>query len=396
MRIDCSRPWLYCILTFYRDPTSAFFDPSRAYEQIYSLERRQHAEAFIRSTKIPTDGKNITVTLQIPMICIGIATIERPGEQYIRSTLGSLMDGLEEDERKHIHTIVLIGHTDPHRHPVFHEPWLQALSDVVLIYNSTNKEQFENLRNMEQEKDYQQKAVLDYTYLLEECIKSGATWIAMIEDDTLAVADWYPRTIHALDLANSKRTDWLYLRLFFTEQFFGWNVEFWPTYLLSSVTVFASVAALLLLLRRARYPVVISNVVILMVCFVCTPACILLYFMAGRLSMRPMVPGLHEMPNFGCCAQGLVFSSEVAVRVVGKLRERGLGFVDMILEEWANKENLTRFAVIPSVLQHVGRHSSKGDDFGIAEPWSAAERIFNFAFELYEQHGQRVVHPIFG
>ncbi|KAL8716639.1 MAG: hypothetical protein Q9225_006050 [Loekoesia sp. 1 TL-2023] len=340
------------------------------------------------------DSKNVTLALQDPTMCIGIATVERAGEQYIRSTFGSLMDGLEEAERKHIYTIVLIGHTDPHRHPVFREPWFKALSDMVLIYDPTNREQFENVRKMEQEKDYRQKAIFDYTYLLEECIKSGAAWVAMIEDDTLAVADWYPRTMRALDLADSKSTDWLYLRLFFTEEFFGWNREFWPMYLLSSVAVFASVAALLLLLRKVRYPMVISNAVIFTVCFVCTPACILLYFMAGRLSMRPMIPGVHEMPNFGCCAQGLVFSLDTAARVVDKLREKGPGFVDMILEEWANEEKLTRFAVIPSVLQHIGSHSSKGNDNGSPEPLSVAERIFNFGFELYKQQRQRVVHPI--
>ncbi|KAL8768202.1 MAG: hypothetical protein Q9209_005511 [Squamulea sp. 1 TL-2023] len=380
-----------CRHAFYRDPTSAFFDPSRAYERIYSLQRQQQAVSFIQAANISVEEHRHPAS-KVRM-CLGIATVERPGEQYIRPAFGSLMEGLTEDERKHIHTVVLIGHTDPQRHPIYHEPWLENLSDKVLTYNMSNEDQFELLVKWERHKDFRRKVIFDYTFLLETCIQSGAAWVAMVEDDTLAVKGWYPRTMAALDVADSKSTDWLYLRLFFTEQFFGWNSEFWPTYLLSSLSIVAAIAALLMGLRRLRYHTAISNWTIYTACFVCTPACILLYFMAGRLSMRPLPSGVHEMPNFGCCAQGMVFSSPAATRVAAKLKEKELGFVDMILEEWANEEKLTRFAVIPSLLQHVGGHSSKGDDFTSAQPMSVAERIFNFGFELYEQRGERVVHP---
>ncbi|WP_206208898.1 aldehyde dehydrogenase family protein, partial [Vogesella mureinivorans] len=31
---------------------------------------------------------------------------------------------------------------------------------------------------------------------------------------------------------------------------------------------------------------------------------ILLYFLAGRLAVNPYPTGVHDMPNYGCCAQG--------------------------------------------------------------------------------------------
>ncbi|KAI4146609.1 MAG: hypothetical protein L6R39_003400 [Caloplaca ligustica] len=324
--------------------------------------------------------------------CIGMATVARPDEQYIRSSFGSLIEGLAEDDRKHIHTVVLVGHTDPQQHPIYHEPWLKNLSNQILTYDTHNTEQFDLLVQWEQDKDYRRKAIFDYIYLLDTCIQSGAVWIAMFEDDTIAVQGWYPRMMAALDVADSKSTDWLYLRLFFTEQFLGWNSEFWPTYLLTSASVVAAVALLLVVLRSLRFHTSISNRTICTACFVYTPACIALYFMAGRISMRPMTPGVHEMPNFGCCAQGLVFSSTTAARVVSKLKEKELGFVDMILEEWANEEKLTRFAVMPSLLQHIGGHSSKGDEFTTAQPMSVAETIFNFGFELYGRRGHPLRH----
>ncbi|KAL8994423.1 MAG: hypothetical protein Q9169_005610, partial [Polycauliona sp. 2 TL-2023] len=377
-----------CRHAFYRDPASLFFDPSRAYEHVYSAHRQHQADEFLQAANSSVNKP--PVSGHPPTMCLGIATVERPGEQYVRSAFGSLMQGLTEDERAQIYTVVLIGHTDPQQHPIYHESWLENTSDQILTYDTSDKTRFDLLVKWENEKDYRRKAIYDYTYLLETCIRSEANWIAMIEDDTLAVKDWYQRTISALNVADSKSTDWLYLRLFFTEKFFGWNSEFWPIYLLSSISIVAAVALLLLALRRFRYHTFISNSAILTACFVYTPACILLYFMAGKLSMQPLSRGVHEMPNYGCCAQGMVFSSRVAGRVVDKLKEKESGFVDMILEEWANEEELTRFAIVPSLLQHIGGHSSKGDDFAPAQPISVAETIFNFGFELYEERGGHV------
>ncbi|KAL8932976.1 MAG: hypothetical protein Q9216_006583 [Gyalolechia sp. 2 TL-2023] len=382
-----------CRYAFYRDPTSTFFDPSRAYEHIYSLQRQQEANAFIQAFNDSSSNNDNKAPSSEITTCLGMTTVERSGEQYIRSAFGSLLEGLAEDERRRLYTIVLIAHTEPERHPVYHEPWLRELVDNILTYDKLNTEQLDLLKEWEQEKDYRRKAIFDYTYLLETCIDSGAAWIAMVEDDTLAVKGWYPRTMAALDVADSKSIDWLYLRLFFTEEFFGWNSEFWPTYLLASVSIVTAVGLSLWTLRIFVLHRSVSNWTILTACFVYTPACIVLYFMAGRTSMLPMAAGVHEMPNFGCCAQGFVFSSTAAARVVSKLKEIERGFVDMIIEEWANNEHLTRFAVVPSLLQHIGGHSSKGDDFAPNQPLSVAETIFNFGFELYKQRGDRVVHP---
>lgn len=77
----------------------------------------------------------------------------------------------------------------------------------------------------------------------------------MLEDDVLAMDGWYYRTREALDSAERQMAEkdeskckhsiyqlsyppnyllGLYLRLFYTEQFLGWNSEEWPTYLFYS------------------------------------------------------------------------------------------------------------------------------------------------------------------
>ena len=389
----------YCSQAYYRDPTSAFFDPRRGYERLYSLERQTQAESFIQaaSSSLPTAAhpsslsekgpSPTTTTSKEPTFCIGIATVVRHGEQYIRSTIGSLLEGLTEQQRKEIYLVVLIAHTDPHIHPIYGEEWLDTVCDRVLLYD-LSAEQLEYMHGLEEEKDYRRKAIFDYTYLLEHCIGSSAAYIAMIEDDTLAVAEWFRQAVAAIDEADAQKPDWLYLRLFFTEEFFGWNREQWPHYLASSILVVVIVASTLFSIRLLSSYTGLSNLAIAIVCLLCTPACILLYFLAGKLSMRPLAPGVREMPNFGCCAQGLVFSQEIAPRVVDRLKRNEFGFVDMLIEEWANEEGLVRWAVVPSLLQHIGAHSSKGDDFAPtgqqSQDLSVAETIWNFGFELYK------------
>lgn len=376
----------YCSLAYYRDPTSAFFDPVRGYEPRYSAERQNDADAFVGNANLTT---LVHATPQDPKMCIGIATVAREQDQYVRRTIGSLIDGLEPSEREQIFLVVLIAHTDPHMHPIYGEPWLTNVADKTLLYD-VNQERLQSLIDWEINKDYRKKALFDYTYVLQRCVNAGTQWITMIEDDTLAVDGWFPRAMEALQKADEQHQtteamDWLYLRLFYTEEFLGWNSEEWRGYFAASIAVSGMTGMALLLIRQFIFEKTITNSVIAIACLVCAPACISLYFMAGRLSMQPPLPGVYQMPKFGCCAQGLVYSNEIASKVIARLSQVREGYVDQIVEAWANEANLVRWVTIPSLLQHVGTSSSKGDDRGSAAKYgrSVAEKIWSFSFEDY-------------
>ena len=375
----------YCSQASFRDPTSVFFDHARGYEPRYSAERQNDADNFIRDANLTT---YVQIEPQDPKMCIGIATVAREQDQYVRRTIGSLIDGLEPSDREQIFLIVLIAHADPDTHPVYGEPWLTNVVDKTLLYD-VSQGRLQNLRQWEMDKEYRKKAVFDYTYVLQKCVDAGTRWITMIEDDTLAVDGWFPRTMEAIRKADERHPiteemDWLYLRLFYTEEFLGWNAEEWPQYLAASVAVTGMTAMALLLIRQFILENVITNAFIAVVCLVCAPACISLYFMAGRLSLHPP-PGVYRMPKFGCCAQGLVYSRRMASKVINRLSQVREGYVDQIVEAWANEANLVRWVTIPSVLQHVGAASSKGDDRGSAAKYgrSVAEKIWSFSFEEY-------------
>lgn len=370
----------YCKYAYNHDPTSFFFDPIQGYARLYSLEREGQALAFIDAANVSSSPFK---RQPIPSLCIGIATIARSGKQYVQSTIGSLLEGLSEDQRSEINLSVLIAHTDPYVHPIFQEPWLKSVSNEVLEYHVSDDE-MTRLRLWEDEHHYRNKSMFDYAYLLEKCRHTDARWVAMIEDDVLAMEGWYGRAMAALETIKNETdpSNYLYLRMFYTENLFGWNSEEWPRYLGVSVLLLALMGTFLLGIRACsgRLQRHLSNVTIVVLCCIALPAFITLYFMAGKVSMQPLKPGIHKMPKYGCCSQGFIFPSEIVPRVIERAHQafdEDL-YVDMMLEKWADAEGLTRYALVPSLLQHIGTKSSKG--WGYNE---GAKTTWNFGFEQH-------------
>jgi hypothetical protein len=73
--------------------------------------------------------------------------------------------------------------------------------------------------------------------------------------------------------------------------------------------------------------------------------------------------------------------------------EKTVGFVDMLTEEFGDKFGYVRWALTPSVLEHVGSRSSKLDGGEEARQGrSIAEKMWNFAFELNNADELRQEH----
>lgn len=370
----------HCRFASSRDPTSYFFNHDRGYEHRYSLLREHEAYEFIQSAN--TSSPAPIETQADPFICLGIATIARSSsQQYVRGTIGSLLQGLSPEERQSIYLIPFIAHTNPADHPILHEPWLAAVSNQILEYK-VGDDDLAKLHKFEEGHHFRNKSMYDYGYLLEKCYDTGASWVAMIEDDVLARAGWYPDTQQALhDLQESAAKDrLLYLRMFYTEGLLGWNSEEGVRYLGWSIVSLLVVLLVLLGARSksTRIHRALPNLNVAIICLISLPAFILLYFMAGRITMQPPAPGLHEMNRFGCCSQGFIFPRAIVPRLVERTRKAMDEdyYVDMLLERWADAEELRRFVLVPSLLQHVGSRSSKG--WGYDE---SAGTTWNFGFE---------------
>jgi hypothetical protein len=113
---------------------------------------------------------------------------------------------------------------------------------------------------------------------------------------------------------------------------------------------------------------------------------ILLFFLAGRPSMLAIQPGVHLMPKNACCTQGLVFPSSQIPGVVNWLdtyRENAESYQDQLIEKYAETTapNMLRWALTPSVVQHVGDKSSKA---GSVAGWGERGprlRLWSVSFE---------------
>jgi hypothetical protein len=384
-----------------RDPGSWFFKPSSGYSQQYSATRQEQAERFVEAAvEIPPYTKSTPAT----GLCVGIPSIARDGARYLRTTVGSLLAGLSQEERAGMYLMVFLPHSDPNIHPAFKEAWLSNLVDEVVLYNVSEQE-MSYIESLELEDvEHRTKGLYDYNYLMKACYEKETPYIAMIEDDVVAMDGWYHRTVNGIRQAETQSRlmkpsrDFLYLRMFYTEEFLGWNSEHWRTYAFWSI-LFVSGSICLVFglpmayqhLKRLLTPRLSLAIVTLIV-----PWAVVMVFAAGKTTVLPLPEGINEMNNFGCCAQGLVFPRHNARELIEWFTLSRVGFADMLIEKYANDHEEQRWALTPSVIQHIGIKSSKPDDFGHGAKFSkpVSGTIWNFGFENFVPEALRDEHEL--
>lgn len=160
----------------------------------------------------------------------------------------------------------------------------------------------------------------------------------------------------------ARNGSWLYLRLFYTETSLMWSSsDYWYRNMPLAFALTMGSGLMLLLAIRRRWPhtrSVIDQWTIAAVCLVVIPAFTALVYMVGKYSLTPL-EGVVDMNGPGCCTQGLVFPREQVQPLIAFLQERKSGQTDAIIEEYAEKTGLSRLALAPQQLQHVGLRSSR-------------------------------------
>lgn len=378
----------------YRDPSSVFFDPERAFERKYSLERESQAETWIYSIGKQSSSQYVKAS-QEPSLCVGIATVQREGANYFRRTVGSVLAGLTEKERKDIFLVSFFADVDPKVHQAYHESWVSVVSDQIL---TVPEDVLASVRELVHSDIYfDHKPLYDYIYLLRNCYSRGAPYVVILEDDVIAADGWYYRTKTALEAWESKPdfAESLYLRLFYNERILGWNSEEWTTYLIRVVMVEALVLGILVAVRRyvPRASPTFTSRTIATICLLVTPLCIWFYFAAGRLTVSPLPRGVQRMDTYGCCSQALVFPRGQVPGLTKALEELNIGKADSLVELYASEYGLARWALTPSVFAHVGSTGSRGS---YITRWnrSNVENIWNFSFELFDAEKLKDEHVI--
>jgi hypothetical protein len=334
-----------------------------------------------------------------PQFVIGIGTVQREETQYVKAAVGSLLQGLTKEERDQFHLSFFIAHTDPNLHSAFNESWFHTLADRIVTYPDAPTDVLDRAIWYEtNDPQHLVKPLLDYSKLLQDGYDLGTPYVLVLEDDVLAMDGWLHRTLAALKQLSSRpkeKASTLYIRLFYNERIQGWNSENWPTYLFRSIALTAGTAFVITTLRRspgmARF---FTGSTILIILFVILPSCIGFFFASGRLTVAPLSRGLQHMEKYGCCSQALVFPRESIPGLIQYYRDVQQGWVDSLMESYADEARLQRLALVPSVFQHIGGSSSKGGNKKPITRWgrTSPQNIWNFGFEVMDPGKLRKEH----
>jgi hypothetical protein len=399
---------LYCYIYSYDDPSSIFYRSEEAFTQRYSRTRSLEADSFLldlQSSKA-TRVKNQAGTSTKNYLCIGIPSLSRATEDFLPRTLASLSDTLTADEREMIRIVVLLANKPPSSHSAYGTRWLEQLADEIIVYEPSNgviseqipENPYHNIsfevQNAGQPRGSSrvENMRLDHSVLVESCRASESLYFALVEDDVITSRDWFRRLKRGLQHVERQsrlaERDWVYLRLFYSELFMGWNSEEWLRYSQRIIAVYSVAFVLFIYLRtrkalRQKLTGVAPAYIPALIFGLWLPALILLYFMTGRIAaarlnpFRPWSAGVREMPRYGCCAQGLVFPERRLAGLQKLFRDPPYDFAgDMMLEGYADEHHWIKWALEPSVLQHLGlKQSSEG---------TRRAEVWNFSFERLE------------
>ncbi|KAM0262926.1 hypothetical protein ACHAQJ_001519 [Trichoderma viride] len=379
----------------YDDPSSIFFNADRAYKQRFSEVRAAEADAYVQNPPARVTPINPVDKL----LCIGIPSVNRTTQSFLASTVATLSDTLTPEERASIRIVVLLANKSPSKHFAYGQDWLEPLVDEVLLYgeppdgstiyrripfdlkegNIRGDSRVENMR-------------LDHSALVEACREHDYPYFALVEDDIVTTRDWYPRFKKGLAYVEKKtqetKREWMYLRLFYSEILMGWNNEEWLSYSKVICLVYFAVLVVFMVGRKHVRMGVSTSVsshtqrfLGALIFGLWLPALIALYFLSGRLSANRLNPfnmgalhGAREMPHYGCCAQGLVLPQRHLEGFQALLRDPPYDFPgDMILEGNTEDRGFVKWALEPSVFQHVG--------FKESSERVRKTHVWNFGFE---------------
>lgn len=91
-------------------------------------------------------------------MCLAFVTIKRDQVNYFDASIGSLLSGLDDKERRVFSLNVLFANTNPDVHPSWGQLWMDRLVDSVSSYNVSEKA-FQRLRALEESHNWYEKGV---------------------------------------------------------------------------------------------------------------------------------------------------------------------------------------------------------------------------------------------
>jgi len=196
------------------------------------------------------------------------------------------------------------------------------------------------------------KQINDYIYILEKC-QSLSKYVLILEDDVYAAQDFYSKILVTTNELKHKE-DWIFLKLFFVQDFIGWNNDGYDFVFEIGVVVFSGVIAYL---ACKKFEIKNSCLVVLIVANAGLVGFGTIQLL-GKQNIFPLLPsGLSEI-EYTCCSPAHLYQSSKIPDLINflklQLSKRSVTHVDLLMDEYANQENLKKYVYMPSVFQHTG------------------------------------------
>lgn len=430
--------------------------------------------------------------LQVAIVSVNRAN----GIQYLDACIGSILRELSKEERDQLHLTTFIADLDPSSHPFYEKDWLWELNDEVWVRRDSakmmgsrrddiktveGKEQTEKIKvrslpdelmkklqrgssNSKGDKTspWHQKESLDYTTTLSSCLESSSSkYCLILEDDVVLKRNWLGILKDYVQEADRRENDgegllgglirmkslnrivrkfsatenhrpWVFIRLFFAEKYFGWEIEEARQIVFGCLSTVLVIFSSILLLKGSDGSFAVNSKVgvktssassdlkdrkeqtsrnvesnpslsvfqTLFLSLLSVPY-LLIFILSGRNNFPPLsVPiGLSSMPSRGCCTQALLFKNSYVPNLIDYL-EREENFKrkpkDLLAVEWAlggsgirNADGKVKeqtgdsafkggeiLAIRPMLAQHIGDSSSRTQ-----KGFRRKSRVWGFGFE---------------
>ncbi|ORX89455.1 hypothetical protein K493DRAFT_318683 [Basidiobolus meristosporus CBS 931.73] len=287
-------------------------------------------------------------------VCIGILPSNH-SQDFLKSTeitVGSLFDTFNAEDRSRIHVTLFLPKTESNAHLEATKGY-SHLVNSVLVYPEQGYQKIVRLENWAEpvnglEYNRNTKEIFEYAHILQYCDAKRPMYTLILRD-VVATRDWFRQLELALASVNY-RDDWLYMRMFYSEELLGFHLR-------DSLWVLMYIAASVLLFRwllnsflpeYVDYHTFLTISLVLLIC--------LIPWSIGRQNIFPVSTGASELPN-GCCTEAVVYNQNHIPALLSSLLVHEKPHSQSLasrLSQFSSAQQLRQLAWTPSAFQTLG------------------------------------------
>ena len=333
-----------------------FVKPKEPYKilEAHNEERTKQAKKVLESFQQSASPlRPFDESRQIEFSIVLLTAYRASNTHYLLQVTARLLTQVIRDEGK---SVMAILNSDPQSGK--NEDAIYLSTFVNVINSPVSSTVHVSLKSREKE---------DYIVGLETALQHNSTYVLMIEDDALPLENFLKDLRFVLKNRlpwKSMKTnrDWAFLKLYYPEKWQGYG---WPE--LPELIFFGLlggcfgvwVESKFRTKARTRRPSLFFTLLLWTVYFV------LVIYNVGRahwIELRKLSPFMYAVVNGpGCCTPGVLYQRSHARELANFLRKVNCSDtypMDVAIDDFAKKNNLERYLVMPNMVSHIGVHSS--------------------------------------